>query len=486
MNKAFLGKKRLLFLILPPPDGRPPAQSDPVLARCPGIASKAAYLLPPLGFLYYAALLREKGGIIPEILDAFTKKMGKSGILAFISRFRPDYIVFSPPTPYFSQYLDFVGALKSKYPRIKTVFCGPHASYFWEKSLLSGSVDFVLRGEIDLSLLELIIADFSENQYKRIDGLCFIHEKGCPHANSLAPLIQDLDILPPPAWDLLKDHDYKVPFSRKSRFNIMITARGCPYGCSYCTTYGTYGYSWRFHSVERVIGEIKRLKALNYHDIGFWDDTFTVDLNRVAEICHRILEEKLNIRWIALARTDTVNGKILKLMARAGCYQLQYGVEANSGAIMRELGKTANKKIAKRAFLLTRETGIEISAFFMVGHPKSGLNDDMKTVEMALKLNPDFASFNILTPFPGSKIYEHWRINADFVQDFSLFDTRHSILNQKEGQKLEKLLSVFYRKYYFRPSYLYRMMTKNLTFWRFFSGIKTAFLLLFFGRKQKV
>jgi len=198
---------------------------------------------------------------------------------------------------------------------------------------------------------------------EEVRGISYREGKEVRH-NPEQPLLEDVDKFPFPARDLLPNEKYSAPFARHVPFGLILTARGCPFRCVYCATRGYYGNSWRARSVENVIAELKEMvERYRIRDIGFWDDTFTVNKKRVIEICRRIIGEKLKIGWICLARVDTVDPEILSWMKKAGCYQIQYGVESGDEEILRNLGKNTTVAQIKRAFQWSREAGIEVNLF---------------------------------------------------------------------------------------------------------------------------
>jgi len=274
------------------------------------------------------------------------------------------------------------------------------------------------------------------------------------------PLLKDIDRLPFPARDLLPNERYSAPFARHVPFGLIITARGCPFQCVYCATRGYYGNTWRPRGVENVINELKEMVEIyGLKDIGFWDDTFTINRKRVIAICQRIIEEKLNIQWICLSRVDTVDPEILSWMKKAGCYQIQFGVESGDEEVLRRLGKNITIGQIKSAFQWSREAGIESAAFFMLGNPGETEKSVRKTINLALELPATYASFNINTPYPGCELFDQIKDQLD--GDWNHFDAKHASYQSGFDKKgLEKYIREAYRRFYYRPKYLFKSLLK--------------------------
>lgn len=458
-GKEIRGASRTKVLCLVPPaeDKKTSIQTDAVLSRCAGIILKSHYILTPIGLAYLASTLREWAAAQVDILDCLVEDLDLEAALKRIKEISPDVLFFALGTPTLDFTREWILELKKDLPNLKVVAVGPHVTVLPGESLREVPLDFVIRGEPEQVACHLIRAWEEGRGVSEVKGISY--RKGNElRSNPDQPLLEDVDKFPFPARDLLPNEKYSAPFAHHPPFGLILTARGCPFKCVYCATRGYYGNSWRARSVENVITELKEMvNRYQIRDIGFWDDTFTVNKKRVIEICRRIIEEDLKIGWICLARVDTVDPEILSWMKKAGCYQIQYGVESGDEEVLRNLGKNTTIEQIKRAFQLSRAAGIEAAAFFMFGNPGETEETVKKTIRLALELPADYASFNINTPYPGCELFQ--RMKEKLGSDWKNFNAKHaSYQTGFDEQSLEKHIREAYRRFYYRPKYIFKLL----------------------------
>jgi len=466
----------ILLLVLPTEDKKLPVQTDAVLSRCPGIFLKANYLLTPIGLAYLAGALREWTDSRVEFLDCRAENYSPSEAISRIKGLEPDIIFFTLATPSVNFAGRFCRGLKNEIPDLLIAAVGTHVTVLPQESLEALPIDYIIRGEPEETSCDLITAIEKGCGLEEVNGLSFRSGNQIIH-NPDRPLMEDIDALPLPARDLIPNERYSAPFARRRPFGLILTARGCPFPCKFCTTGAYYGRRWRTRKIEGIVSEIRIMKeSYGIRDIGFWDDTFTIDPERVIALCREIITENLEIEWICLSRVDTVNQEMLASMKKAGCYQIQFGVESGDEYILRRLGKPVTIKQVKQAFQWCDEAGIEPAAFFMLGNPGETEESIKKTITVALELPARFASFNINTPYPGSKIYEE---SGDRLPaDWSCFNARQSIFENSLNGKAEEYIQDAYRRFYWRPQYLIDSILKIRTFSEGARHLKTALYLL--------
>ena len=447
----------VLCLVPPAENKNTSIQTDAVLSRCAGIILKSHYILTPIGLAYLASAIREWTSSRVGILDCLAEDLDLEQTLPRIKELAPDVIFFALGTPALEFSRRWILRLKENLPDVKVVAVGPHVTALPEESLGAVPLDFVIRGEPEQSAANLIKALEQGRGLHEVKGISY-REGNVYRSNPDQPLMKDVDDFPFPARDLLPNEKYSSPFARRVPFGLIVTARGCPFQCIYCATRGYYGKTWRARSVESVISELKEMVTrYRIRDIGFWDDTFTIDRKRVIAICRRIIEEKLNIEWICLSRVDTVDPEIISWLKRAGCYQIQFGVESGSEEVLRALGKNTTIRQIKDAFRWSKEAGIDPAAFFMLGNPGETEKSVQETIELALELPAGFASFNINTPYPGSELFEEMRVKLG--GDWTRFNAKHASYQMGFDEKsLEKYIQEAYRRFYYRPGYLFRSL----------------------------
>ena len=186
----------------------------------------------------------------------------------------------------------------------------------------------------------------------------------------------------------------------------IITSRGCPYRCIFCSK-SVFGKKYRANSPSYVVDEILFLKQkFGIEEIKFYDDSFTLDRKRIFEICRLLKKEKIDIEWTCETRVNLVDSDLLSVMKDAGCYMIEYGVESGVQEILCNLKKDITLKETVEAFDSTHKLGIETVAYFMLGAPEETVGTISKTIEFAKKLDPDFAQFSILTPLPGTELFD--------------------------------------------------------------------------------
>jgi radical SAM superfamily enzyme YgiQ (UPF0313 family) len=447
---------KTLFLVPPLGPGDFATQTDAVLARCAGIFTKTDYVIPPLGLAYCAAAVEAWAGAEVNLIDAAAGKDRPEAILAHIASARPDLVYVAAGTSTLWRDLAFLARAKEVSPATKTAVLGTHVSARPQDGFASAGADFLVRGEPEATCAELARAVTGEIPYAEVTGLSWRDGGRLVH-NGPRPLIEDLDTLPPPARRFFRPYEYAPPFMRRGRFDIIITSRGCPYPCNYCSTGAYYGRKIRFRSNENVLAELRAMvEEEGVSQIGFWDDTFTIGKRRVVELCDMICEADLQFAWMCMSRVDTVDEEMLTALKRAGCYLVLYGVESGSQRVLDRMGKKTTVAQAHEAFGATRRAGLEAAAFFMFGNLGEREEDMRATIGLAQELDASFASFNIATPYPGTEFYE--QVKEELGAEFDGYDARRAVYG--DAALLEQYIKKGYREFYLRPAYVWRRLRR--------------------------
>jgi len=276
-----------------------------------------------------------------------------------------------------------------------------------------------------------------------------------------------LDSIPFPARHLLPDLKLYRPNAqsyRKLPATTIITSRGCPFNCIFCDR-STFGKKYRTHSAEYVVDEIQMLiEQFGIKEIWFVDDTFTIDKNRVMQICNMIMERNLDISWSCLGRVGTVTIEMLKMMKKAGCWMIAYGIETGNQEVMDYIKKGITLEQAEQAVKWTKEAGLLPKGYFMLGYPVDTLETIDETIAFARSLSLDYALFTITTPLPNTELFEICKSVGKLVHtDLSKFSAWEAVYEPPtvSAKQLTAKYREAYRNFYFRPSYIFRQL-KNI------------------------
>lgn len=435
-----------------PDPGQVASNIDPVLARCAGIWSKADYAMPPAGLLSCATVLEQRvAGVRCELLDLAHDRLHGEAAQAAMQATGARVLVHTPGTATLSRDLDRVAAWQRATPGGWVIALGTHASEE-PASVLRGDRQAVVHGEPELRLSALVRALSREADLAALRALPGISLRagGETSRGPADDSLLDVDSLPIPDRRWVRGHRYRPPFARPGGFDLVLCSRGCPHGCHYCSTQAFYGRRFRQRSVDLVLEEVAMLvREHGIRTVGFWDDTFTVDRGWVLELCEGLQAMPDRPGWICMSRVETADPELLSAMARAGCYQVQFGVESASTELMASLGKPGSLDTTRQAFANARAAGLETAGFFMLGLPGESPDVRRATVRFALELDPDYVSLNLFTPLPGTPVYRQQRGE----RDWSRMDGGHA-----PDPSLERALTLAYLRIYGRPRFVLRQL----------------------------
>jgi anaerobic magnesium-protoporphyrin IX monomethyl ester cyclase len=366
---------------------------------------------PHIGVAYLSAFLK-RHNIDTAVFDDGIEE-DPNTLYRLIDNFKPDLIGIT----IFSYCYGFAYNLIE---RIKEITCmpvvagGAHISAVGKKMFEDTKIDFAVKQEGELALLELAIELTKEKpSYGSIKGL-FWRDKNSVTENPDRGLIMNLDDLPFPDYNVFGIQKYPC---HRQKFLPLITSRGCPFGCNYCSVKLSMGNKFRARSAENVFREIKYFHALGVNTFDINDDCFTLDQKRAEKICDLIIENNLDIRFQLYngIRVDTVNPDLLKKMKRAGCIFISYGCEAGNDRILKVINKEITLREVRDALRWTNEAGIPNSVNFIIGHKEESYNDALDTVKFAGSLDTDFVNFYNLVPYPGTESFAWARQHAQFL-----------------------------------------------------------------------
>ena len=276
--------------------------------------------------------------------------------------------------------------------------------------------------------------------------------------------VENPDDLPFPGWKHFGYTDFQYSPMLKGIAVPFLTSRGCPYNCDYCHYMPEAGPKARFRSLDKVIEEIKYLKELGINNIVFRDLVFTLNIKRTIELCERMISEKLNISWAIETRIDKLTPELIDIMKKAGLKHLNLGVESPDPKILKNVGRLPADLVHQESIINhIQDTGLTISAFYIIGFIEDDHTSVMNMINYAKKVNSLAAQFCVMTPFPGTKLYDDLkdRITTTNWSDFTEYNPTLKLDNLSAAEVV-KYRDLAYKKYYMRPSWVLKYIGKIL------------------------
>ena len=383
--------------------------------------------MPPLGIAWLAAFLRENGFKDVVLIDSMANRYSNEEIIDLLQKEGPDLVGISFGTQIRFSAFDLARLVKKNFPGVPVVAGGPHPTLTSQDTLENiPEIDVVVRGEGEIAFLNLVKNIERDGNLAEVNGISFRAKSGEVVHNAPELPIQDLDKLPFPARDLLpiEKYDKTTILSNKRTLNVM-TSRGCPYWCSYCSTSEQWGHRIRHRSPKNVADEIELiLKTYPYIEgIRFFDDVLTMDKKRVLEICDEIHRRNLNFVWECEARANTIDEELVLAMRGAGCEFIDLGIESGSDRILKNIKKQITVEQALQASRIIKKAGIGMKAFFMHGLPGETYEDIKKTVFLSrylyYNLGVEGTTQGISVIYPGTELERMAKESGTLPKDFS-------------------------------------------------------------------
>lgn len=410
----------------------------------------AGLTVPPLGLAYVGAALREAGHTV-EILDALALDWGWERFGAALAERRPEVLGLSAMSP-----MADVAARAARLGR-------PHARWV----VLGGPHPTATRHAVLDEIPELDAAVSGEGE-RVAPALLAWWESGAPGSPPPGVLARghryqeheperEITRLPRPARDLLPNERYRYLFATRPGFATMITSRGCPFACSFCDK-SVGGSRWRARPPEDVVDEME--EVVRRHGVGFinfYDDNFTLRRERVVGICEEILRRDLQVEWKCEGRVDGVDLELLRLMRRAGCRVVAYGVESGNPETLALLRKDISLDETRAAFQATREAGLRSLAYIILGAPGEDASAVRDTLRFCREIDATYVQFSTLTAFPGTPLYRRRRPGGVGVKNPVDGDLSRETLSDLPPDELAALLRRAWLGFYLRPAPMARL-----------------------------
>lgn len=442
---------------------------------------------PPLGLAYLAAMIEKDHEV--RIIDATVEGLSLEQTLKEVCNYAPDVIGITMLTPVYPRAKELCLAIKKSLNTF-VIGGGVHCTLMPEETLRDTGIDLVVTGEGELTFKELINILSQGKSIEDVKGIAYLKD-GKFIKTDRRPFMENLDTLPYPARHLLPLRKYTgSQGARGSVTTAVMTSRGCPFDCLFCSVKATWTRKFRQRSPENVVGEFVEIyNKFGIKEISFNDDLLTTNRKWLVKFCEGLKATKIDFSWRCLSRTDTIDRDLLRLMKEAGCHTIAFGVESGNQEVIDTIKKKINLAEVKDIFNLVKEVGIDIWAFFMLGNLGENRSTIRDTMNLAKELNPDTVSFSIAMPIPGSDFYsiavEKNMMPSDF--DWSQFDYNHDALIGTEDMSREELKNLrgkMYEEFYDRLFYIYENIIKKSIKQRSLEGIpeKIKFIQLYVPR----
>ena len=414
-----------VLLVNPPsPDGGIWIRSQHRVGR----RSRENMIWPQVSLATMAACLHPDYTV--EVIDAIATRMSWPEFEAILARKRPKYYLTQVTAPTLTN--DMYGVFMAKSKGAKTIAFGTHVTPNTINTMTDyPALDYVLRGEPELTLRELVdaldgksgqneaMADLmqkadpgwtpisaetvAQGDLSSIKGLAW-RSAGKLKLNPDRSFVPDLNELPLPMHQLLPLDTYRMPLI-KGPYAFVVPSRGCPAGCKYCIKHVSYNYAVRVRSPENILAELWSLKKLGIDNVMMYADLFTVNREQVMGICQAMIDENINMKWMCNSRVDYVDEEMLSMMGKAGCHMISWGIESGSEAVLKRARKGANPAKAAQSLRWAKNAGIKNFGYFIIGLPGETEETIQQTIAFSKTLPLNVAIFHIAAPYPGTPFF---------------------------------------------------------------------------------
>ena len=424
----------------------------------------------PLGLLYMAAML-EQNGMKVKVIDGIAERLSHEDLERKIAESDPDVVgIAYMMAETYADSAEVARTAKRSAPKAKIVLGGHNASFVAAKIIENlPEADYVVVGEGEFTFLELVRSISDGGDVSRVKGLMY-RKNGKAVFTGPREHIPNLDELPFPAKHLVSPNasygrfwvgGFQVAFKNLSG---MITSRGCPFGCTFCSCTEFAGRKIRVRSPENVVDEMEYLvRKRGVEQIFIVDDNFTAFPKRVMEICKLIKERGLKFHWFCEGRVDTASEELYKTMSDAGCWLIFLGLESGSQRVLDYYEKKTTVEKGWRAVALAQKAGIDVVGSFIVGAPNETEEDYKKTLDFVKRADMDAVSMSSLKVLPGSALWQRYEKNgaigaADWNKYFEIFD----LCEEHSKEKIRRWMKTAENKFYRRPGYLVKQIGRML------------------------
>ena len=435
----------------------------------PKVVKKFTYACFPTSIGYLAAYLLQRNNAPVKILDEQIVELSKERLTTELAQLKhPRVVGITNLTPTTKRVIELTEEIKSIDPKITIILGGVHPSVLPEDMLLKSRADIVVRKEGEITLGELYECLKNETDYSKIEGISYKKSSKVFH-NPDRALVMDLNQLPPLGYELFEDN-----LEHYGDFGTVISSRGCPFNCIFCSQRAISGNRYRFYSVGRVVDDIGKLvDKYKQKKIWFVDDSMTIDKRRLYELLDAIIASGYHkkVAFIGTTRGKEVTPEMLKRMKECNFVSLNIGVETGSERVMEIIKKKETVEDNIKAIKMCNEVGIMADASLVFGLPTETKKERYDTLKLMCKSPVGGARFNMAVPYPGTELYrigkqenrlhihENWTncCNQYYMQGD---DLPYLPVNTHAAELILDII-VANLGFYLRPHILYRMLFKS-------------------------
>ncbi|RLI96893.1 MAG: B12-binding domain-containing radical SAM protein [Candidatus Aenigmatarchaeota archaeon] len=438
-------------------------------SRSPCVTKGGTFYYPY--FLAYATGAMEKVDQKAKLVDAVAREWGTDDTVAFAKSMGPGLVVIDTSTPSIHNDVAVAEAIKKSLPDAHISLVGTHPTHMpFETLKMSKSIDSVCVGEYDYTIRDLAEAVEKGKGVGKVEGIAYMN-KGKPVLTKPREHIKNLDELPFVS-EVYKRHlnirDYFYASVRHPQVTIL-TARGCPFNCSFCNS--PFKASYRARSAENVADEFEYIRdELPYvKEVMIEDETFPAIKKRTLELCNLLAERRNKVRWSCNARVDT-DLETMKAMRKAGCRLMCVGFESPRQDVLNNIHKGTTKEMQMKFMKETRKAGLMVNGCFILGLPDDNMETMKETIAFAKELDPDTAQFYPIMVYPGLESYDWAKKNGYLTtEDYSKWLTDeglHKTTISRPGlsdSELLRMCDAARREFYMRPSYIAKKALQSIT-----------------------
>ena len=425
-------------------------------------------IMPSLSLLYVAAVCEQHGHEV-QFIDVTAMRLSREDVMSRMKHFGPDLVGLTIYTSHFHWAKEWIAHVKENIPNVRIMVGGVHATmFYWQTAKFIPQVDYVVVGEAEVVLPELLEKLEKGDSLEDVKGVVY-HENGEVKFHGVPAPCEDLDKVPFPARHMIPNEVYFNFISRRKNFTIFNTSRHCPFRCIFCEA---GRQRWRARSAKNVVDEMEHcLVNFDIHEIDIFDSSFTVNKQRVLEICSEIRKRALHkeIIWVARSRVDTIDEEMLVSMGDAGCYRIFYGIESGDYEVLKKLRKAADLEQIEKTICLTDKLGISAFGYFLIGSPGETHATARCSIDFAKRLPLDFMIINRLTAYPGTELYRKYYLGAGLDDFWAAYMGSPAPPDYHLGrpwteltdEEVDRLTMKYMLEFYLRPKQVWRAL-KNI------------------------